>query len=63
MSVNTRIKDCLVVLKCAMENVNPINAQNAIQKCNDLLDEPSTDSQLSKLKKYITISVINYLEI
>ncbi|CAO1436743.1 unnamed protein product [Diamesa tonsa] len=47
MSVNTRIKDCLVVLKCAMENVNPINAQNAIQKCSDLLDEPSTDSQLN----------------
>lgn len=48
MSVNTKVKDCLVVLKCAMENVNPINAQNAIQKCNDLLDEPSTDTQLSK---------------
>ena len=49
MAVNTRVKDCLVVLKCAMENVNIITAQNAIQKCNDLLDEPSTDSQLSKL--------------
>ncbi|CAO1438484.1 unnamed protein product [Diamesa serratosioi] len=47
MSVNTRIKDCLVLLKHAMENNNPINAHNAIQKCNDLLDEPSTNAQMN----------------
>lgn len=60
MSVNTKVKDCLVLLKYAIEHVNPINAQNALQKCNDLLDEPSTDSQLSKLTRYIPILFINY---